>query len=549
MADDFDDELYNVYNTAQEDAYSNTDIYAEDYKDESDALDKQNTSSNESKEVASAGAVAAGSFDERGDDRHDHNTSTGYDRSKDNTAPHDPAHDSDQHSPNFSSGGAGGNPYQQQQQQMFMNFPQQQQAMMGGWNQFPPNPYQYAMYQRAMQLAMNPYQLQQMMQRQMRQQQPHYHSNSSQQSSQPASGSPGNNEDADLRQPPSVASAANQDEGKMFIGGLNWDTTDETLKQYFTQFGEVLDCVVMRDPATGRSRGFGFLTMADPAAIDTIVSQDHYLDGKRIDPKRAIPREEQDKTEKIFVGGVSPDVNEDEFREFFTKFGNVLDATLMTDRDTGRPRGFGFITFEDSSGVDEALRQPGLAIKNKTIEVKKAMPKSKQMRQGMMGSNFGGSAGGSGGRVGYMPNSRYTGAAYGGGGRGGSTGGYGGMGAGGAGGMYGGGMYGGYGNYNMAAAAAAAYYGRGAGYGMGGGGGGSGGMYGGNNVRGGGSNQYDDDYHDHNNDDYDDDGGRSTRNDDRRRDHGSSSGRGSSSGGGAIHASQSTKNQHHYRPY
>lgn len=104
---------------------------------------------------------------------------------------------------------------------------------------------------------------------------------------------------------------------KMFIGGLNWETTDgkivysynlhhivlsiefsikifisiiktqiiviENLRQYFSQFGEVLDCVVMRDPATQRSRGFGFLTMKENSAIDKIVSQDHHnLDGKRV---------------------------------------------------------------------------------------------------------------------------------------------------------------------------------------------------------------------------------------------------------------------------
>ncbi|KAI8070587.1 Interdomain Rrm packing contributes To Rna recognition in the Rna15, Hrp1, anchor Rna 3 [Gilbertella persicaria] len=154
----------------------------------------------------------------------------------------------------------------------------------------------------------------------------------------------------------------------MFIGGLNWDTSDESLRDYFSQFGPVVECIVMRDPLTQRSRGFGFLTMKENADVDKIVSQEHhYLDGKRIDPKRAIPREEQDKTEKIFVGGISPEVNEEEFRTFFSQFGTVLDATLMLERDTGRPRGFGFITFEDSQGVEEALKNPHLSIKDKTV--------------------------------------------------------------------------------------------------------------------------------------------------------------------------------------
>lgn len=85
---------------------------------------------------------------------------------------------------------------------------------------------------------------------------------------------------------------------KMFIGGLNWETTDrmclayeelsvtsnkdrtESLRDYFSQFGEVQECTVMRDSATGRSRGFGFLTFRDPKTVNTVMVKEHYLDGK-----------------------------------------------------------------------------------------------------------------------------------------------------------------------------------------------------------------------------------------------------------------------------
>lgn len=71
-----------------------------------------------------------------------------------------------------------------------------------------------------------------------------------------------------------------KDEGKMFVGGLNWETTDESLKNYFSQFGEVLDCTVMRDNVTGRSRGFGFLTFAESKSVTTVLAKEHFLDGK-----------------------------------------------------------------------------------------------------------------------------------------------------------------------------------------------------------------------------------------------------------------------------
>ncbi|KAI8946769.1 hypothetical protein F4801DRAFT_593139 [Xylaria longipes] len=160
----------------------------------------------------------------------------------------------------------------------------------------------------------------------------------------------------------------------MFIGGLNWETTDQSLRDYFSQFGEVTECTVMRDGATGRSRGFGFLTFKDPKTVNIVMVKEHFLDGKLIDPKRAIPRDEQEKTSKIFVGGVSQDTTENEFKDYFAQFGRVVDATLMMDKDTGRPRGFGFVTFENEVGV-EACLSTHLEIHGKAIEVKKAQPR------------------------------------------------------------------------------------------------------------------------------------------------------------------------------
>ncbi|KAL2110296.1 hypothetical protein VUR80DRAFT_1367 [Thermomyces stellatus] len=180
--------------------------------------------------------------------------------------------------------------------------------------------------------------------------------------------------------PPPVAGStakapgSSKEDGKMFIGGLNWETTDQSLRDYFSQFGEVLECTVMRDNNTGRSRGFGFLTFKDPKTVNIVMVKEHFLDGKIIDPKRAIPRDEQEKTSKIFVGGVSQETTDQEFREYFQQFGRVVDATLMMDKDTGRPRGFGFVTFESEAGVDACINTP-LEIHGKPIEVKKAQPR------------------------------------------------------------------------------------------------------------------------------------------------------------------------------
>ncbi|MEQ2265068.1 hypothetical protein XENORESO_001750, partial [Xenotaenia resolanae] len=68
---------------------------------------------------------------------------------------------------------------------------------------------------------------------------------------------------------------------KMFIGGLSWQTTQEGLREYFCKFGEVKECMVMRDPVTKRSRGFGFVTYADQDGVEKVLAQNrHELDSK-----------------------------------------------------------------------------------------------------------------------------------------------------------------------------------------------------------------------------------------------------------------------------
>jgi len=72
--------------------------------------------------------------------------------------------------------------------------------------------------------------------------------------------------------------------GRLFVGGLSWDTSGDDLREAFQQFGKVADAAVVTDRDTGKSRGFGFVTMADrrdaAKAIEAMDGAD--LDGRDI---------------------------------------------------------------------------------------------------------------------------------------------------------------------------------------------------------------------------------------------------------------------------
>lgn len=177
-------------------------------------------------------------------------------------------------------------------------------------------------------------------------------------------------------------------ECKVFVGGLSWETTDVKLKQYFENFGSVQEAFVSYDRHTGRPRGFGFVIFVDPIVADKVVAQQHTIDRREVEAKKALPKEESpvskdlqavasgQRTKKIFVGGLAGTVDESTFREYFESFGTVDDAVVMYDYDNKRPRGFGFITFAEEEAVEAVFAKGKIqTIHEKQIEIKRAIPR------------------------------------------------------------------------------------------------------------------------------------------------------------------------------
>lgn len=90
---------------------------------------------------------------------------------------------------------------------------------------------------------------------------------------------------------------------KLFVGSLSWDTTDDSLQQFFAQAGNVVSAQVIHDRATGRSKGFGFVEMASEAEAQEAVTKlnGQTLDGRTIVVNEARPQEPRDN--RSFGGG------------------------------------------------------------------------------------------------------------------------------------------------------------------------------------------------------------------------------------------------------
>ncbi|KAJ2301452.1 Heteroproteinous nuclear ribonucleoprotein A1, partial [Coemansia sp. RSA 2611] len=203
-----------------------------------------------------------------------------------------------------------------------------------------------------------------------------------------------------------------KEEGKLFVGGLSWETDEARLHHYFSKYGTIVECSIMRDQESNRPRGFGFVTFDSIDGVNAVLQEPtHLLDGKHIDPKHAIPRENQPqqqrrqnyapqndqfadpvkemKGEKIFVGGLPPSATDADLNSSFAVFGTIVETKLMMDRETGRSRNYGFLEFDSEDAALEAVKAgntvEGIQIHGKRVDVKPAVRQKRNPAMGMPG--------------------------------------------------------------------------------------------------------------------------------------------------------------------
>eukprot|EP00795_Rhopilema_esculentum_P008569 gene8569-14572_t len=187
------------------------------------------------------------------------------------------------------------------------------------------------------------------------------------------------------------SSTAQRDEdddvGKLFVGGISSDTTEESLKAYMEKHGGEVESVELKyDKVTQRMRGFGFVKFREDASAEKMANQilqggPHVVDGKKVDPKRAEKQVKQlgaIRTKKIFVGGLKQEITEKVLQEYFSQFGEVVQIQFIPEKGTEKRRGFCFVEFDNEDVVDQLVKKQYHTIASKTVEVKHAYSKEQQ---------------------------------------------------------------------------------------------------------------------------------------------------------------------------
>lgn len=170
---------------------------------------------------------------------------------------------------------------------------------------------------------------------------------------------------------------------KMYVGNLPFDTTEEDIVDFMQQLGgEVTDTYLPLDQ--GRLRGFAFVTMSKEDAAKCIEELDGTdFDGRTLTINESLPKGKSPPRRramgiKLYVGNISFQTEEDTLRQEFEEFGDVMDVYLPTDRDSGRPRGFGFVTIARDAHESAIEQLDGKDVDGRFWRVNVAQAKGRQ---------------------------------------------------------------------------------------------------------------------------------------------------------------------------
>lgn len=155
----------------------------------------------------------------------------------------------------------------------------------------------------------------------------------------------------------------------LIVLGLTYSATEDELKEYFEQFGELALHEIKRDPQSMKSKGFGFIRYKTADAAQVVLKSEHHVAGRRCEVR--LPKKRDEKPLKLFIGRLKQGTTTEHLRDHFSKFGSLKDVYIPNDF-----RGFGFVTFDSQEVALEVMNTVHI-IQDSCVNVTYAEPKGK----------------------------------------------------------------------------------------------------------------------------------------------------------------------------
>ncbi|KAL6992411.1 hypothetical protein U1Q18_010520, partial [Sarracenia purpurea var. burkii] len=171
---------------------------------------------------------------------------------------------------------------------------------------------------------------------------------------------------------------------KLFIRGLGWDTTTEKLRNLFSTFGELEEAIVITDKATGKSKGYGFVTFKHiDGALMALKEPSKKIDGRMTVTQLAAAGISGVNSagaggadvslRKIYVGNVPFEISSERLLGHFSSYGEIEEGPLGFDKQTGKAKGFAFFVYKTEEGARASLVDPIKNIDGQQVTCKLAV--------------------------------------------------------------------------------------------------------------------------------------------------------------------------------
>eukprot|EP00271_Cylindrocystis_brebissonii_P017342 TRINITY_DN4483_c0_g1_i1.p1 TRINITY_DN4483_c0_g1~~TRINITY_DN4483_c0_g1_i1.p1 ORF type:complete len:575 (-),score=68.76 TRINITY_DN4483_c0_g1_i1:1083-2627(-) len=184
---------------------------------------------------------------------------------------------------------------------------------------------------------------------------------------------------------------------KIFVRGLGLETSSDSLRATFSQFGEVEEGMVITDKATGRSRGFGFITFRNvDSCLAALEQPGKTIDGKVTTcqlaaqgpaPPPAVIDEKLQR--KVYVGNVPADCERETLAQLFSEYGEIEDGPVGFDRVTKKSKGYCLILYKTVEGARKCLQEANKMIGGQQVYCKLAAEGLRIKHQTTAGRNPG----------------------------------------------------------------------------------------------------------------------------------------------------------------